>query len=131
VHGCYAQNVKPLGRYYRILERGELPVERGWELSAEDRLRRHVITQIMCNFYVDLKTIGQTFGIDPQRTFAQELSDLQELEQLGLVIRDELVLELTALGRILVRNVAMVFDSYLRTRTDEARSTAQTFSKTI
>ena len=126
VQGCYAQNVKTLPRYYRALEKGELPVERGWVLSDDDRLRRRVISELMCNFYVDLEAVCTPLGLDAHHTFAGELGRLQEPEELGLLRRRGLVLELTALGRVLPRNVAMVFDPYLA-----ARAGKPTFSRTI
>jgi oxygen-independent coproporphyrinogen-3 oxidase len=128
VQGCYAQNVKTLPRYYRALEQGRIPVERGWVLSVDDRLRRKVITEIMCNFHVDLGEICAAFGLDGEETFALELLELREPEEAGLVRRRGLTLSLTPLGHVLVRNVAMVFDPYLRRR---AAATTQTFSKTI
>ena len=127
VQGLYTQNLKPLAHYYRAVEAGRLPVERGRLITVEDRLRRRVISQIMCNFFVDLEAECAPDGLDAAEHFAQELTDLQESMDAGLVRRDGLTLEVTPLGRILVRNVAMVFDTYLRDR----RGKAGTFSKTI
>ncbi len=127
VQGLYVQNLKPLARYYRALESGHLPAERGWVLTDEDRLRRDVIHQVMCNFYVDLEQQCASRGLDAKETFGQEISDLEESIQAGLVKVDGMTLELTPLGRVLVRNVAMVFDTYLRGRKDAKG----TFSKTI
>lgn len=126
VQGCYAQSLKPLGRYYRRLEAGELPTERGWVLSADDRLRREVIHGIMCNFFVDLGEVSTRHGVDARQVFADELEQLAAPEQQGLLQREDLALQLTAAGRVLVRNVAMVFDPYLRRRPG-----AQTFSRTV
>jgi oxygen-independent coproporphyrinogen-3 oxidase len=124
--GCYAQNLKTLSHYYRSLEQGRLPVERGWILTPDDQLRRGVISEIMCNFHLDLEAACAPFGIDAAATFAEELEALREPEQQGLLERRGLVLELTPLGRVLCRNVAMVFDPYL-----QRRAGAHTFSKTI
>jgi oxygen-independent coproporphyrinogen-3 oxidase len=124
--GCYAQNLKTLSHYYRSVEAGQLAVERGWVLTPDDLLRRAVITEIMCNFHVDLGALCARSGLDAARVFAPELEALREPEQQGLVARSGLGLELTPLGRVLVRNVAMIFDPYLR-----RRATAGTFSKTI
>jgi len=126
LQGCYAQNLKTLSRYYRSVEQGELPVERGIILTDDDRLRRRVITELMCNFYVDLGAVCEPLGLDPRHTFAAELGRLQEPEELGLLRRQDLVLELTPLGRVLPRNVAMIFDPYLL-----RRSATTTFSRTI
>ena len=127
VQGCYTQNQKTLAAYYRCLEQGQLPVERGRVLTEDDRLRRRVIHQIMCNFHVDLEQQCAPFEVSAAKTFAGELEALQECLDAGLVERRELELSLTPLGRILVRNVAMVFDPYLRKKGDQG----STFSKTV
>jgi oxygen-independent coproporphyrinogen-3 oxidase len=107
VGGAYAQNVRALPRYYERVREGRFATERGLRLSEEDRRRRTIITQLMCNFWVDLGEAGE-------RDFAPELERLQPMEQDGLVRRQGSQLEVTPLGRLFVRNVAMVFDAYLR-----------------
>lgn len=106
VHGMYAQNVQAIPKYYAALDAGEFPVERGMLLSDEDRIRRRVITEIMCNFWVDL-------GPAAQQHFARELAELDRLEAEGLVHRSGTEVEVTPTGRIFIRNVASIFDSYL------------------
>ena len=107
VAGAYAQSTRPLPRYYAAIDAGRFATERGIRLSDDDRRRRAVITQIMCNFWVDL-------GEDGATAFSRELDDLRALEREGLLRIHGTEIELSALGRIFVRNVAMVFDSYLR-----------------
>jgi oxygen-independent coproporphyrinogen-3 oxidase len=121
--------VKPLAHYYRALEEPRLPTERGWVMTDDDRLRRAIIHQIMCNFHVDLGAIGARFGVDARTELAAELQALREPEREGLIERRGLVVELTPLGRILVRNVAMLFDAYLQRK--RADSGGPTFSRTI
>ena len=118
VDGAFAQNVRALPRYYERLAAGKFATERGFHLSAEDRRRRAVIPQIMCNFWVDL-------GPDADREFGPELEKLKQHEADGLLVRSGSQLEVTHLGRLFVRNVAMVFDTYL------ARATKQRFSQTV
>ena len=55
VAGAFAQNMKTLTAYYAALDAGRFPVERGYLLDADDRLRRFVITELMCNFRVRLR----------------------------------------------------------------------------
>lgn len=105
VGGCYAQNSPSLRRHAEALARGELPVEKGHVLSADDRRRQRIIGELMCNERVDL-------GRDAGCRLAPELARLQELEQDGLVTRHGSLLALTPLGRVLMRNVAMVFDAH-------------------
>ena len=126
VQGCYAQSVRTLPHYYRAVGGGQLPTERGCVLTDDDKLRRALITEIMCNFYLDLGATCAAHGVDARAAFARELGELREAEEAGLLRRDDLVLELTPLGRVLVRNVAMVFDAYLRKGQERP-----TFSKTI
>ncbi len=106
VGGAYAQNVRALPRYYERVSQGRLATERGLALTADDQRRRAVITRLMCNFWVDL-------GPDAASDFAPELERLRAFEDDGLVKRTGTQLELTPLGRLFVRNVAMVFDTYL------------------
>ena len=107
VQGAYAQNVRPLPQYYRAISGGRFATVRGALLSDDDRRRRSVITDLMCNFWVDL-------GVDGLDYFQPELEDLLQLEQEGLLTVRGSEVELTSLGRVFVRNVAMVFDAYLR-----------------
>jgi len=106
VGGVYAQNTHSISRYGSAVARGELATERGVPLSADDVVRRRIITQIMCNFFVDL-------GPSAEEEFAGELSRLRELAGEGLVTVNGPEVEVTPLGRIFVRNVASIFDGYL------------------
>ncbi|MCP3057915.1 oxygen-independent coproporphyrinogen III oxidase [Myxococcus sp. K38C18041901] len=118
VAGAYAQNVRPLPAYYERIAHGRLATERGLLLTEDDRKRRVVITQLMCNAWVDL-------GEQGVRDFAPELERLGTFEEDGLLVRSGSQLELTALGRLFVRNVAMVFDARL------ARAERPRFSRTV
>ncbi|WP_164021779.1 oxygen-independent coproporphyrinogen III oxidase [Pyxidicoccus trucidator] len=118
VGGAYAQNVRPLPHYYARVAEGRLATERGLALTDDDRRRRAVITQLMCNFWTDL-------GDEGSRYFAPELERLRTFEDDGLVVRTGSQLELTPLGRLFVRNVAMVFDAQL------SRAERPRFSRTV
>jgi oxygen-independent coproporphyrinogen-3 oxidase len=106
VGGLYAQNTHGLPRYEAAVNAGALATERGVQLSADDLRRRQIITNLMCNFHVDL-------GANGQAEFAAELSRLSELSAEGLVRVSGNEVEVTPLGRIFVRNVASIFDAYL------------------
>jgi oxygen-independent coproporphyrinogen-3 oxidase len=104
VGGVYAQNTHSITKYKDSIAEGELATERGFASSADDVRRRGIITQLMCNFHVDL-------GAEAEREFAPELQRLRELGDLVQVSGSEV--EVTPLGRIFVRNVASIFDAYL------------------
>jgi len=113
VTNLYAQNVKKLTQYREALEAGRLPTERGMLLSQDDLIRRDVIAGLMCRDHVEKKEIEARHGIEFELYFRKEI------ERLEPMVRDELLtigpdsLDLTFLGRLFVRNIAMVFDAYL------------------
>jgi oxygen-independent coproporphyrinogen-3 oxidase len=122
----YSQNVKTLDEYYAALDAGHLPVFRGVELTPDDRLRRRVIRELICHYRLDYDEIEADFPIRFGEYFAQELADLAEMQADGLLTVDDEGVRVTPSGKLLIRNVCMVFDRYLR-----ERSVVQRFSKVI
>jgi oxygen-independent coproporphyrinogen-3 oxidase len=115
----YAQNSKQLPDYYAAIDAGRLAVQRGIRLSADDRIRAAVIQELMCHEAVEFAAIDAAFDLDFGRYFARELEDLHALEADGLVSITPRAIEITPRGRMLTRNVAMVFDAYLQRRASE------------
>jgi oxygen-independent coproporphyrinogen-3 oxidase len=124
----YAQNWRDLLRYYAAIDAGAWPTMRGMRVSKEDKLRRAVINRILCHTVLVKSEIERDFGISFDEHFAVELAALRELERDNLVRLTDKGVEVAPLGRIFIRNVAMVFDEYLR---KPQRSRTQTFSKTL
>lgn len=114
VAGSYVQNARTLEGYYAALDAATLPVLRGTRTSVDDRLRKEIIGELMCNGALDMAMFGARHAIDFPAVFAGELIALAPLEQEGLVRRDRHSLQVTPLGRLLVRRIAMVFDRYLQ-----------------
>lgn len=113
VGDSYSQSVKELSQYYARLDQGLLPVHRGYRLSADDRLRREVISDLMCHGRVDFAKIEASHGIDFAEYFADSLAKLDEQVADGLVeIHDDALLLLPQ-GQLMMRSVAMAFDAYL------------------
>lgn len=129
VRGAFVQNVKKLSTYYAALEAGRFPIERGYCLSEDDLVRRHVITQLMCNFYVDRVDVERRFGIVFGEYFASELAELSTdpgpVADGFLHIHPDR-LEVSPMGRVFIRNICMTFDRYRR-----ATSEKPVFSRTI
>ena len=122
VGATYSQNVKTLDAYYDALDRNELPVARGIRLSMDDVLRRSVIQKLMCQFELSIAAIEQAFPIAFHTYFERELAQLAELERDGLVEIDPDWITVTLKGRLLIRNVCMVFDRYLASRSGATHS---------
>jgi len=113
VGDTYAQNAKTLPEYYRRIEAGGLAVQRGVALEPDDRLRRDVIQALMCATRLDFSSIEAKHRIDFERYFAAELEAIKPLEADGLVEIQGRSVRITPRGRLLMRNVAMVFDAHL------------------
>ncbi|SMG18062.1 oxygen-independent coproporphyrinogen III oxidase [Paraburkholderia susongensis] len=125
VGDVYAQNAKDLPAYAEAIDAGRLAIARGIRLTADDRLRCDVITQIMCNLELRLDEFEAAYGIRFADTFAPELARLREFEEDGLISIGARKLEVRMAGRMLVRNIAMVFDRYL------GEQTLERFSRTV
>ncbi len=118
IGNVYAQNAKDLPRYFELVDAGELPVERGLVLTADDELRREVIGELMCHFRLDLDAFSARHCIDFASYFAGERARLELLAADGLVEVTPHTLRVTPRGRFLIRSVCMVFDAHLAPQTE-------------
>jgi oxygen-independent coproporphyrinogen-3 oxidase len=123
---AYSANVKTLDEYYERLDRGILPVKRGYLLTDDDLVRRDAIARLMCDFELRPREFGARHGFSFDEHFAPELAALAPLAADGLVEITPDAIRVTPRGRLLVRNAAMLFDRHLR----EAQSQAK-YSKVI
>ncbi len=128
VRGAFIQSEKKLSRYYEAIDQDRFPVYRGFELSDDDKIRRHVITNLMCNLHLDKGEVEKRFGIEFDDYFKLELVDLKEPVEHGFLETSENSLDVTSTGRLFIRNVCMIFDQYLRDKDSDDRPV---FSKTI
>lgn len=117
----YYQNVKDLDTYYRELDHDTLPVMRGIVLDDDDLIRKHIISQIMCQYGLDYKDIEDRFNLVFKDYFTQELNELTKLQNMQLVELKITGFEVTEKGRFLIRNVAVIFDKYLQQNRDSKR----------
>ena len=130
IGATYSQNEKTLDAYYEKLDAGVLPITRGIKLDNDDLLRRIVIQKLMCNFELSTASLEQSFPITFQHYFSAELDQLKAFEMDGLLTIDPQWISVTPKGRLLIRNICMVFDRYLATaRLDSAQPLR--YSKTI
>ncbi len=112
VNNAYSQNERFEKAYFKALDAGHLPVFQGYRLSADDKLRRAVIQDLMCQGVVDFKSVENQFGIDFNSYFSQELQRLLPLQEDDLVSLSAQQIRVQPFGRLLLRNIAMVFDAY-------------------
>ncbi|MBW6476027.1 MAG: coproporphyrinogen III oxidase, partial [Chromatiales bacterium] len=125
VGDSYSQNRKALEEYYASIDAGQLPVYRGYHLNADDKLRRAVITDLICHFELNKAKVEQAYGIVFDDYFNAELNDLAGMQGDGLVRLSAERIIVQDAGKLLIRNICMVFDRYLREKQN------QRFSKVI
>ena len=125
VGDAYIQNVKELDEYEQLIKSNKLPVYKGVTLDFDDQLRRAVITYIICHFELNFSSIEDAFSINFAEYFAKELTELAPMEIDGLITISATGIQVLSAGRLLIRNVCMVFDKYL------LQKNQQQFSKVI
>jgi oxygen-independent coproporphyrinogen-3 oxidase len=112
----YAQNHKGLKDYYHAVSAGVIPTSKGIKLTQDDIIRRDVIMSIMSHFQLHKLDIEHKYHINFDEYFSQELEELKPLEADELVNLFTNQIEITDIGRLLVRNIAVNFDTHTRTR---------------
>jgi oxygen-independent coproporphyrinogen-3 oxidase len=128
IQNAYAQNQRDIPSWEKAVAERGIATMRGYQLSDDDRLRRAVISRLLCHTMVLKNEISKEFAIDFDRYFADELRRLEPFREDGLVILDPNEIRTSQLGRIFIRNLAMIFDPYLEKQQLNAKPL---FSKTL
>jgi oxygen-independent coproporphyrinogen-3 oxidase len=128
LESVYAQNGKDTNTYVETINSGQFTVEKGYRLNRDEKIIRHVITEIMCNEYVSLDETAAAFQLTKDEVIAILKFDLPLFSGLindGLLhVENSDNFKVTATGRFFIRNIAAQFDPNLRTAT-------QRFSKAL
>ncbi|WP_333609114.1 oxygen-independent coproporphyrinogen III oxidase [Arsukibacterium sp.] len=114
VSGVLWQNSKELAAYYAATHASHLPVERGFSLNTDDKIRAALISQLICHFELDIEAFCQQWQLDGfWHYFAEALDQLQPFMEDGLVeVYAERII-VTDSGRLWVRSICACFDAYL------------------
>ena len=123
----YAQNFKDLKTYENAIDNGKLPVFKGYKLNKDDQLRQFVIMELMSNFSLNIKRVEEKFNIIFNDYFKDDLKELVEFIDAGLITIDNDKIQVNQTGTMLIRNIVMPFDAYLKKQPETKRK----FSKTI
>jgi oxygen-independent coproporphyrinogen-3 oxidase len=115
VGDLYVQNHKVRQEYEAAVAKGALPSNRGRTMTRDDRVRKDIINEIMCQGFVNITELEARDAIVFHQYFAKEWQRLLVLQDDGLLELDKDHIALTSIGRLLMRTVAMVFDAYLDT----------------
>src|SRR5580704_14682454 len=128
IQDAYAQNHRDLASWEKAVAERGLATMRGYHLSEDDRLRRSVISRLLCHTIIIKDEVSHEFGVDFDEYFGEELRRLEPSRDDGLVLLERDQIRTTWLGRIFIRNLAMVFDPYLEKQQLAAKPL---FSKTL
>lgn len=123
----YAQNYKEIEPWEKAIDNGDLPVFKGYALSADDQLRQFVIMELMSNFSLNIARVEKEFNINFKEYFDDAIESLKEFEEAELLNITDNKIEVSQTGTMLIRNICMPFDAYLNKIPEEKRR----FSKTI
>jgi len=128
IQNAYAQNHRELRHWEAAVAERGIATMRGYRLSEDDRLRRAVISRLLCHTVIFKDEISREFAIDFDEYFADALQKLSGARENGLLTESPTEIRATGLGRIFIRNLAMAFDPYLEKQQLEAKPL---FSKTL
>ncbi|MEA3373675.1 MAG: oxygen-independent coproporphyrinogen III oxidase [Campylobacterota bacterium] len=123
----YAQNFKDMASYEAAIDAGKLPFQRGVVHSEDDLVRQFVIMELMSNFKLDIKRFESVFGLDFKEYFADAIDALQPFIADDLLTMSDDKIECSQTGTLLIRNIAMPFDAYMK----KHAANQKTFSKTV
>lgn len=124
IDDSYSQNLKTLPEWETAMDNGHVPLWRGVQLSADDRIRADAIQQLMCQDRLDLDALGAAHAIDAASYFADDLKALDELIADDLVQVEARSVRVRPRGRLLLRNIAACFDAYRRRGSSAPQSRA-------
>ncbi|MBF8273997.1 MAG: coproporphyrinogen III oxidase, anaerobic [Magnetococcales bacterium] len=122
----FAQNHKTLETYREAVSQGRSPIYRGLKRTRDDQIRNTVINRLICRFALDFTEVETLFGVVFGDYFRDELVALQPLVADGLVHLHPGGIEVMPVGKLMIRNICMVFDWHLTHGTSK-----KTFSKTL
>jgi oxygen-independent coproporphyrinogen-3 oxidase len=113
-NNCFSQNIKTSDKYYQQLNDGHIPIMKGYRLTNDDQIRRQVIQDLSCHFRINKNRLAKQYNINFDDYFASELNNLHGFSEDGLIDMTADEITVSAKGRLLIRNVCMVFDAYLK-----------------
>lgn len=127
LESAYAQNAKTVNSYIKAISEGRFTTEKGYLLTSHQKLIRHVINEIMCNYFISWKDTASKFNLQAGDVFKLIRYDEEQLsafQEDGLLTSSIEGINVTELGRFFVRNIAASFDPALG-------QAGKTFSKAL
>ena len=124
---AYSQNIKTTSEYIQSIEKNGLAVLRGYSLSKNEKIIRHIINSVMCNYYVDLEEVSKYFKVpitEVKEIINFSESNFDDFISDNLLTIQKNVIKVNNRGRLFTRNISMRFDPLIEKKIG-------TYSKTI
>lgn len=121
IGNSFSQNTKELQDYYKAIDTQAHAQVKGVSLSTDDIIRGEVIRELMCNLYLDKNKINSKFDINFDEYFAEDLPLLQTFIDDGLVTNNSHEIKVAQKARLLIRNICMSFDAYMKQHVSKQR----------
>jgi len=113
----YAQNTKDQFKYISQINKGILPVEKGYKVKAHEIIIREVINELMCNKYINWDKLGESLNISADKikqTVGYNAEVLESFKADDLLSYNENEIHITELGTVFIRNIVAAFDPALK-----------------
>ncbi len=125
IGNSYSQNIKELQAYYKAIDDHQYAVEKGLTLTQDDIIRGEVIRELMCNLHIEKQAINDKFsdveGFNFDDYFADDLLTLKTFQDDGLLTNDDKAITVKQSARLLIRNICMSFDAYMKKKVNQQR----------
>jgi oxygen-independent coproporphyrinogen-3 oxidase len=123
----YSQNHKILDEYYKSIDNKEFPTHLGYRMNQDDIIRKNVILKLMCDLELDKTQVENQFDITFDDYFSESITDLEPFVNEGIVVNSKEKILIQGMGRLVLRNIAMCFDAYIKKMVKEK----PIFSRTV
>jgi oxygen-independent coproporphyrinogen-3 oxidase len=121
IGNVYSQNSVTTMEYESSIEDNRLPVRKGVAVDADDLLRADVIQSLMCYDELVFDDFDAKHDIDFRSYFAAEIDRFDPLIDDDLVELSRRGIRILPKGRLLLRNIAMIFDRYINDAGNDKR----------
>ncbi len=113
----YAQNTKSVDEYIETLKNNDLPIVKGYKLNEDERIRRALITDLMCNKRLNWQLSARNFDLPVDQLklkTAYNEASMREFEADHIIQCSDDELNITDTGEMFIRNVAAALDPLMK-----------------
>ncbi|MFT4089302.1 MAG: oxygen-independent coproporphyrinogen III oxidase [Asticcacaulis sp.] len=121
------QNIPQATTYQNCLAKGQLATRNGWVYGGDDKLRKAIISDLMCYFAADIPARLKQYGY-AEDYLDTDIAALRPYVDAGLVTVSNRHVRFHSVYPMLIRSVACTFDLYAQARKVDA---GERYSKVV